>query len=284
MKAHGHGTNLSYYHFGATTLFASRLDQRFSYCLYVPESYREDGDAVYPLAVAVHGTDRTAQGYRDALTDWAEEKQCIVLAPLFPAGVDEPAELNNYKYLEYNGIRFDLLLLDMVDEISELYRLDSSKFLLTGFSGGGHFTHRFLLTHPDRVLGASIGAPGVVTLLDETRQWPAGVAGLGEALGITLDIDEIAKVPVQMVVGGDDTETWEIGVNQGEPIWIEGVNDHGVNRQTKMLALKASFESHGVTVRHDVVPGVAHVALSVFDTIGEFFSDVLATRQTVGER
>lgn len=280
----GHGANLTFYHFGATTMFASRLDQRFSYCLYVPQSYREDDDAVYPLAVTVHGTDRTAQGYRDAFIDFAEENQCIVLAPLFPAGIDEPAELNNYKYLDYRGIRFDLLLLDMVDEISELYRLAAEKFLLTGFSGGGHFTHRFLLTHPDRVLGAAIGAPGVVTLLDESKRWPAGVAGLAEALDITLDIEEIKKVPVQMVVGGADTETWEIGVDRDSPIWIEGVNDHGVNRQVRMLALKASFEEHGVSVRHDIVPDVAHVALAVFDTVGEFFSEVLATRQTNGER
>ena len=275
----GHGKKLSFYHFGATTMFASRTDPRFSYCLYVPQSYDEDSDTVYPLAVTVHGTDRTAQGYRDAFIDFAERNQCIILSPLFPCEITKTEELHNYKFLEYQGIRFDEILLDMVGEISELYRVESEKFLLTGFSGGGHFTHRVLFAHPERLLGAAIGAPGVVTLLDPSKTWPAGIAGMQEHLGLTANFDAIAKVPVQLVIGGDDIETWEIGVDQGQPAWIEGVNDHGVNRQQRMLALKASLEDAGVSVRHDIVPGVAHIALAVFDTVGEFFSDVLSRRK-----
>lgn len=32
----GHGKRLSYYDFGHTTVYASRFDQRFPYCAYVP--------------------------------------------------------------------------------------------------------------------------------------------------------------------------------------------------------------------------------------------------------
>jgi predicted peptidase len=60
-KRQGHGKAISYYGFGRTTLFACQFDQRFSYCLYVPRSYDEDGETTYPLAVIVHGTNRTAQ-------------------------------------------------------------------------------------------------------------------------------------------------------------------------------------------------------------------------------
>ena len=68
----GHGTQLSFYDFGATTFFASQFDQRFSYCLYVPKNYSESEDKLYDLAVIVHGTGRTASQYRDRFADFAE--------------------------------------------------------------------------------------------------------------------------------------------------------------------------------------------------------------------
>jgi hypothetical protein len=81
-------------------MFACQYDQRFSYCLYVPESYDEDGDATYPLAVIVHGTTRTAQEYRDRFVDFAERAQCVIMVPLFPCGINEPRELNKYKFFD----------------------------------------------------------------------------------------------------------------------------------------------------------------------------------------
>ncbi|WP_232663980.1 alpha/beta hydrolase [Pseudonocardia sp. TRM90224] len=272
----GHGDKLTFYQFGRTTMYASQTDQRFSYCLYVPSDYDESADTVYPLVVVVHGTGRDAQGYRDQFVDFAEQHGCIVFSPLFPAGIDEPGELHNYKYLEFNGTRYDHVLLGMLEEIARIWRVDTSRFLLSGFSGGGHFTHRFLYTHPDRLLGAAVGAPGVVTLLDEERQWPAGVGGLEAALGVRLDLDAIRDVPVLLVVGGDDTETWEIGITPDLPQWIEGVNDVGVNRQVRMEALKGSLVAHGVRVRHDVVPGVAHHGYQVLAPVREFFATTLA--------
>ena len=68
----GHGKKLSYYDFGHTTVYASRYDQRFAYCAYVPHDYEEDGDKTYPLAVIVHGTERGMEAYRNAFADFAE--------------------------------------------------------------------------------------------------------------------------------------------------------------------------------------------------------------------
>lgn len=70
-----------YYHRGATTVFAYAGDQRFSYCLYLPE---RDGDAgALPLVVLVHGTERGNAAYRDAFAPFAERYGCAVLAPNF---------------------------------------------------------------------------------------------------------------------------------------------------------------------------------------------------------
>jgi poly(3-hydroxybutyrate) depolymerase len=89
---------LSFYERGETSMFACRFDQRFSYCMYVPGRY-EESDAEYPLVIPVHGGGRGAQRYRKEFAEFAELHQCIVLAPLFPCGIIEPRETDNYKFI-----------------------------------------------------------------------------------------------------------------------------------------------------------------------------------------
>ena len=270
------------YHLSSTSFFASRYDQRFSYCLHVPADYHPDAARAYPLAVMVHGTERRAEGLRDAFRAFAEEHQCIVLAPLFPCGIGEQGELNNYKWLQYGDIRFDHVLLDMIAEIEELYHVDAHRVLMYGFSGGGHFAHRFLYLHPERLRAVSIGAPGIVTLLDFNRDWWVGVRDFEETFGKPLDLEAIRNVAVQMVIGSEDTETWEITLKPSDQRWMPGADAQGTNRLERMEALKRSFEANGVAVRHDVVPGVGHDGFKLIDTVESFFADSLcAERPTI---
>lgn len=277
----GHGKNISSYGFGRTSMFACQYDQRFSYCLYVPQSFSEDDDATYPLAVIVHGTNRPAQEYRDRFADFGEREQCVILTPLFPCGIIEPGEVNNYKFIEYQGIRYDHVLLAMIDEVTPIYRLCSERFLMHGFSGGGHFAHRFFYLHPRRLRGVSIGAPGVVTLLDESHDWWVGVRDLKERFDVPLDIPAMREAAVQMVIGGKDTETWEITIEPGHKRWMPGADIAGRTRIDRMAALRASFEEHGISVRQDTVPGVGHDGYALLDPVKAFFAEVLC--QSMGE-
>lgn len=263
-----------YYSTGTTTMFASRADQRFSYCLYVPE--RRDNDPErYPLVVIQHGTGRTAGQYRDAMVDFCEERRCVVLAPLFPAGIITPGDLHNFKFIEFHDIRFDDVLLAIVDEVVEKFPVDGDRFLLHGFSGGGQFTHRFLYLRPDRLRAASIGAPGRITLLDESQRWWLGTADFAERFGVAPDIEAIRRVAVQMVVGEQDTETWEIN-NRGGTNWMDGLERTGNTRVERAGTLRDNFQRHGVAVRFDVVPGVAHNGILVLPAVRKFFGEVLA--------
>ncbi len=271
-------SELNYYGIGPTPMFACQFDLRFSYCLYVPERYVEKQDQVWPLAVIVHGTDRPAQGYRDAFADWADANDCIILAPLFPAGITEPWELNSYKFIKAGDLRYDDVLLAMVDEVATAYNVDGDRFLIHGFSGGGHFAHRFLYLHPDRLLGCSIGAPGVVTLLDLEHDYWVGIRNLEEVFGIAPNVPAMREVAVQMVVGGDDTEEWEITITPGDRLWMEGADLAGGNRQNRMRLLKESFERQGIAVRHDVVPGVSHEGDKILPAVKDFFSETLSRR------
>jgi len=271
----GDGIRLSYYDFGRTTVYACQADQRFSYCTYVPDDYDEGADKRYALAVVVHGTERGMITYRDRFIDFAEESGCIVLAPLFPAGISEPGELSGYKLLRAGDIRYDQILLAMIDEIAAKYRLLGSRFLLYGFSGGGHFVHRFFHLYPERLAGVSIGAPGVVTLLDSGRDFWVGVRDQQQLFGRGVDLDAMRRVPVHMVIGAEDKETWEITIRPGDRWWMEGADLAGADRQDRMRALRQSYARHGIAVRQDVVPGAGHDGSAVLGPVKAFFADVL---------
>lgn len=272
------GKVLGYYDWGATPFYALATEPRLSYCLYVPRDYEEDGTRHYPLVVVVHGTERGAQLYRDLFADFAETRGVIVLAPLFPCNLAGPGDTENYKWLEAGGIRFDLRLLDMVSEATDRYRIAEGGMLIHGFSGGGHFVHRLLYLHPDRIRAASIGAPGVVTLFDDTVEWPVGTRGMELYFGKHIDKPLVARVPVQCVVGADDTETWEITVPRDAPIWRPGMNETGRTRIDRLRRLAATLEAGGASVRFDLVEGVAHDGRGVLPQVMDFFDDILAGR------
>lgn len=275
MRSKSRSTTLTYYDIGATPFFACQSDQRFSYCLYVPEHYDENADTRYPLVVLVHGTERGAGTYRSNFAQFAEDNRCIVLAPLFPANIGAPNDLNNYKMIEYRSIRFDFVLLSMIEEVTRKYRIEGDRFMLHGFSGGGHFAHRFFYLHSHRLRAVSIGAPGLVTLLDESRPWWVGVSDIAERFGIGLDYAAMRRVPVLMVIGGEDKETWEITLEESSSLWMPGANDAGVTRIDRMASLRRSFERAGIGVQQEIVAGVGHVGALVLDPVRDFMRRVL---------
>jgi poly(3-hydroxybutyrate) depolymerase len=258
------------YFTGATPIFASRADQRVSYCLYLPHWSETDPERL-PLIVLQHGTARTAARYRDAFRDFCDQQRCAVLAPLFPAGIGDPEDLHNFKFLAYGDLRFDLLLLAIVDEVGERFPIATEKFLMYGFSGGGQFAHRFLYLHPDRLAAISIGAPGRITQLDDTLPWWLGTKGMAEVFGTTPDIAAIRDVAVQMVVGANDVETWEIN-NPGDSNWMDGVELTGDTRIERLRTLERNFRANGVSVQFDVVPDVAHSGFAVRPTVEAFLA------------
>jgi predicted esterase len=261
---------------GGTPFFASRHDQRLSYALYVPKDHNAAAAAL-PLVVIQHGTGRSAELYRNQWKDFAIKHRCVILTPLFPAGIVEPGELHGFKFLEYQGIRFDEELLHIIEEVGERFNTETAAFYLHGFSGGGQFVHRFYYAHPNRLLGLSIGAPGRITQLDDSLPWWIGTAGFKERFGIDIDLPALRKVPVQMVVGDDDVETWEIN-NVGGPNWMDGVEKTGRTRVERIETLRANFVARGIDVRFDVVPGVAHKGSGVIPVVQDFFAQLLAGR------
>jgi pimeloyl-ACP methyl ester carboxylesterase len=237
---------------GSSTLYALGDDPRFSYCAYVPAEPRA-GD----LLVTVHGTERDAIGIRDTFVPFAEEHGLTILSPLFPAGIDRPDDVDNYKFIRFGQLRFDRLLLRMVVAVERRTGWRLGPLRLVGFSGGAQFVQRFLYLHPGLVASASIAAPGRITLLDDTRDWWAGTRDAKEVFGASLDLAALRSVPVQVVVGADDTDT--------------GVR----SRVEQARALQDNYRNHGISSRLDVVPHSRHDLAGLVPSITDFLDGQL---------
>jgi len=264
------------YDMGSTTVYASRHDPRFPYVLYVPDEILAPGNDV-ELVVVVHGTGRQFTQYRDAFAPFGRWNRCIILCPLFPVGVRGDGDHNGFKRLIEGDIRYDKVLLDMVSEVGERYGKRFDQFALFGYSGGGQFTNRFAYVHPERLWAASIGAPGNVTVLDQTKEWWLGVGNFERYFGKPLDVTALRQVPVQMIVGKADLETWEITVREGSSMYFPGINDAGATRPERLRTLKASFEAAGIQARFDELDNIAHNGMQVVEVVQEFFAQVLAS-------
>lgn len=264
---------------GATAFWSCQADPRFSYCLYVPSGC--DEARRMPLFVCVHGSFRVAESYRDKLWQFAEREGCVVLCPLFPCGADGPDDTESYKFVYWPTIRYDRVLLSMVEEAAQRVPFESDRFLLAGYSGGGQFAHRFFYGHPRRLLGVSIGAPGVVTLLAQDKPWWVGTKGLEDLVG-PLDVAAMRTVPVQMVIGEADCDPEELRQRPGSVHRMPGIELTGDNRVARLDALAANFRSHDIAVEKVVVPGVAHNGFAVLDPVEDFARRCLAKANRAG--
>lgn len=258
------------YYVGATTVFASRVDPRIAYCLYIPEEAPLNDETA--ILVAVHGTDRNFIAYRNYFNELGRWKNCIVIAPLFPVGILGDDNRDGYKYLVEGDLHYDRILLAIVDEVAARYGVTDRSFALWGFSGGGHFTNRFLLRHPDRLWAASIGSPGSVSMIDDGYDWWAGTRDYEARFGHPLDLASLRKVAVQMVVGKADLETWEITHRPDSRNWVEGANAAGSTRPERMQSLHRSFERAGVAAELVLVPNMAHASQPSAHIAASFFS------------
>lgn len=266
------------YYRGSTTIFSCRKDPRFAYCLYVPQSFDQSADN-HQLLVAVHGTGRTMVEYRDAFAEFGRFNRYIILAPLFPVGPLGDGNPHGFKYLKEGDIRYDEVLLAMVDEVAQALGTTFDRFSLFGYSGGGHFANRFYYLHPERLRSVSIGAPGSVTLIDDSRDWWVGTGGIEGIFGKSLNLDALRQVDVQLLVGAADLETWEIHYAPGSVQYMEGINDSGRTRVERNASLALNLQRHDIRVQQDIVPNTAHAGMSVVPYVQDFLLGLSGSEQ-----
>lgn len=261
----------------AAAFRASSQDPRFPFCYHIPASSR--GAGPQNLLVLIHGSERAAMAYRDNFVEFAEANDCALLAPLFPVSPLGDGNGDGYKYLVEGDIRYDRVLLAMVAELEVLSGATFAEFGLFGFSGGGHFAHRFFYLHPHRLKALSIGAPGGVTVMDQAKKWSLGTADIEPLFGAPLDIEAMCRVPVQMVIGEDDTR--DLVANPASPYYEPGLAATGANRRLRLQSLDRNYRNHGIDVQFEVVPEAAHEWLKMTDAVKGFFKPKFAKQVVI---
>lgn len=262
----GAGTGL------APLLRACRMDQRFSYYVYLPRGFKPEKGPDSKLLVLIHGTFRDAQHTKELFQGFADETNSVILAPLFPTGVIDREDLHNYKFIKFHDIRFDKIVLDMMDEVSEAFHITDKRAMLYGFSGGGQFAHRFLYLHPERLHSVVIGSPGRVTYLDKDEDWFAGIRDFEAQFGKPIDFEELKKVRIFLFVGGNDTESISYEDDDSNSAALD---KFGSNRLERLEALYRNYQDFGLNVSFEVVPGVSHEEEKVSGIAAGYFKKAL---------
>lgn len=248
-----------------------RADPRFTWRLHASAGF-ERAPADHRLVVAVHGSSRRVEALLSAFAPHADRNRWVVLAPHFPPDVLGNGDGDGYKTLVEGDIRYDRLLLAMVEEAAQALGARFDRFGLYGFSGGGQFAHRFLYLHPDKLWAAVIGAPGAITRIDDRFDYWLGTGNLAAVFGAPLDLDALRKVPIQLLCGDQDLAELPIPARFAER--LKPLGDIGRNRVDRIGLLLANYREHGLDVRLDMVPGVAHEGLRCVDTGARFLAAV----------
>ncbi len=254
----------------APLIHACSADPRFPYFLYLPKGFTLEKASDFSLLVAIHDTFRNAESLKNRFAEFADANRCAVLAPLFPTGIVDPQDLHNYKFITYQGIRFDEVVLSMVQEVCDTFGISGEKFLLYGFSGGGQFSHRFLYLHPQRLKAVVVAAPGRPTYLDDSMAWPNGTKDFENVFGKKLDMEAMGKVPTLVMVGQEDNKAMDYSSEPGDS---EDTYRYGHSRLEKNVALADNYKTHGLNVALRIIPGAAHDDKTMLPEACSFFAE-----------
>ena len=96
-------------------------DLRFHYWVHLPDYYYDEEEHEYSLLVIIHGTGCAIEEYIKQAKELADKYHMAVLAPMFPGGLIQRDDFNSYKLLSCDGIRYDLILLDMIEDMAKRY-------------------------------------------------------------------------------------------------------------------------------------------------------------------
>jgi pimeloyl-ACP methyl ester carboxylesterase len=239
-----------------SALVTCRFDRRFSYALAVPDVGANDQPP--GLVVTVHNSVRWYRPCLDGFRGFGQRHGQVVMAPLFPPDLLGDGNADGYKVLHEGPLRYDEVLNAMVAEVAAATGCDADRFFLHGYSGGGQFVHRYLMLHPQRVRAAAIGAPGAVTLLDDDVDWWAGVRDMGALFGRRIDLSALRGVPVQLVVGEQDTDASLLRLQPPSRFWGSEPERLHADRIARLRALQRSLQSIGMEPGFELMPGVNH--------------------------
>lgn len=261
---------------GSVAAIQSSAYPQFSYYPYIPVAHQLERGTNAPLIVLVHGSSRNPHVYRDEFAEFAEKHGCFVLAPLFPMNLAAPVPDEEYKFLVGESIRYDDVLLSMIDEFSGITGTDFSEILMFGFSGGAQFAHRFFYVRPHSLSALSIGSPGFITLAAMEHDWWVGISNMTTLFETRLDVPAMRRVPVQLICGADDNIDYEVYGRRELRLNGAEYRLYGRNRLQRIKRLQKVYDELGVSSELELVPKAGHDLIPIARAAKPFLRRCLA--------
>lgn len=166
------------------------------YYLYAPQRIIRSA----PIIVTVHGISMNAAEHLVKMRKLAAQANSVLISPFF-----SKENYPRYQKLidQKTGIRSDLALIDIIEDVSREFGLTNRRFILIGFSGGAQFAHRFAFYHADRVSHCVSCAAGWYTYPDPEAAFPYGLRPQTGPDGMSPHPDW-GKVGHHVIVGSRD--------------------------------------------------------------------------------
>jgi pimeloyl-ACP methyl ester carboxylesterase len=236
----------------------SEASGELAYHALVPDQAVRAGRA--SLVVAVHGISRNALEQVASFSSLAGARGHVLMAPCFDTPEDE-----DYQRLgrRGRGRRADLALDDAICRLGEKANIEFGHRFYFGYSGGGQFVHRYLMSHPNRVTAAVVAAAGWYTFPDARQAYPHGLRVGAVLAGVRMEPIDFLRVPVRVMIGALDVDrdqsvrtTTKVDESQGKD---------RIERARRWVAeMQAAARSRSLPGRHE---------LTILDGAGHSFSD-----------
>lgn len=236
---------------GAVLAMTLTDDPRQTYYLYVPRS----GGAGRRVFVSVHGISLNALEHAQRFAPLAEKYDVVLVAPLFSKD-----RFPKYQRLfAGEGGRPDHVLQRIVSEVGALTGAKTDKIYLFGYSGGGQFTHRYVMTHPDQVAGFVVGAAGWYTFPMPDTKYPYGIKSRRDFPEQPLDPAKFLTVPGGVLVGVRDNKQGS-ALNKSQKIDAEEGGNRTERGHEWVNAMIAAARDRGLSTKYffETMPRCGH--------------------------
>lgn len=246
-----------------------------SYYQYAPKSMKKP----FKFLVLIHGmVDQNfnavyiAKSYIKIFQSYSDKNGVVLIVPAFDkynyGSYEGP--LGGYRGLIGRVVDADEFLNRIIDSYKKVLSGYDGRFAIIGHSAGGQFVGRYIAKHPERVIAASIIAPGTYMFFNDKAEYPWGIGrcygylewnGSSEKriVDITPDkekLKEMFQIPIKVIVGSKDIYKYDhlegqIGLTRIERgrNWVEDAKKYaksiGVKDDISFVLLNG--EGHGTS-------------------------------------
>ena len=96
-------------------------------------------------------------------------------------------------------------------------------------------------------------------------------------LGISIELDSLRNLPVQLLIGSEDSD--DITIRENSPYWTNGANHAGTTRLERVESLYLQYQQLGSDVQLEIIDGCKHEWLPLKTRTIAFFETQLRNLQ-----